>query len=79
MAFEDILDRHHSCNVVIIPRFHKGKPRLVHGLYCQNHCKLIKWLSQEQSQELSSLGVEVLEAISVDKLALARQQIKFVK
>jgi hypothetical protein len=27
MAFTDVLDNHHDCEVVIIPRFHKGKPK----------------------------------------------------
>lgn len=77
MAFSDTLDRHHECEVVIIPRFHKGKPKLIHGLYCCNHSKLIKWLSPEQSRDCQQLGVELLPAAKEDRINLMRQQIKW--
>jgi hypothetical protein len=76
MAFTDILDRHHDCEVVIIPRFHKGKPRLIHGLYCCNHSKLIKWLSPAQSTDCQQLGVELLAPVKQDKVNLLRQEVK---
>jgi hypothetical protein len=76
MAFSDILDHHHDCEVVIIPRFHKGKPKLMHGLYCVNHGKLIKWLSPEQSTDCQQLGVELLEAVKEDRMKLLHQDIK---
>jgi hypothetical protein len=74
MAFSDILDRHSSCEVVIIPRFHKNRPRLIHGLYCANHCKLIKWLNPEESDVLVDSGVEKLEPVALDKMKLKIQQ-----
>lgn len=74
MAFEDILNRHNNCEVVIIPRFHKNRPRLIHGLYCSNHCKLIKWLSPAESDTLVASGVEKLEPVPLDKIKLAIQQ-----
>ena len=77
MSFEDVLNSHNDCQVVIIPRYHKNRPRLVPGLYCQCHAKLIKWLNPEQQQELTALGVELLEPIAADRLALARQQLKW--
>jgi hypothetical protein len=77
MAFSDILDHHHECEVVIIPRFHKGKPKLIHGLYCANHGKLIKWLRPEQSRECQQLGVELLAPVKEDRIKLMRQQIQF--
>jgi hypothetical protein len=76
MAFSDILDHHHECEVVIIPRFHKGKPKLMHGLYCADHGKLIKWLSPEQSTECQQLGVELLEPVKQDRINLMREKIK---
>ena len=76
MAFSDILDYHNNCEVAIIPRFHKGKPKLVHGLYCCSHGKLIKWLSPEQSQDCQTLGVEVLTPVLEDKIKLMKQQLK---
>lgn len=77
MSFQDTLDRHHNCQVVIIPRFHKGRPKLVHGLYCTGHAKLIKWLTRDQSQELKTSGVELLDPINSDRMALIRQQLTF--
>jgi hypothetical protein len=76
MPFTDILNRHHDCEVVIIPRFHKGKPRLIHGLYCSNHSKLIKWLSPEQSLDCQQAGVELLDPVPEDKMSLLKQDIK---
>lgn len=76
MAFEDILDRHHKCGVVIIPRFHKNRPRLIDGLYCETHGKLIKWLNPKESEVLVESGVEKLEAIKEDRFKLLRQRIK---
>jgi hypothetical protein len=75
MAFEDTLNRHHECQVVIIPRFHKGKPRLIHGLYCSDHSKLIKWLNPIQSVECQSLGVELLPPVKQDRIKLMQQKI----
>jgi len=77
MAFKDILDRHDKCEVVIIPRYHKNRPRFIHGLYCANHCKLIKWLSPEENQELIDSGVELLEPIKEDKMKLLKHKIMF--
>ena len=76
MAFKDVLDRHHHCQVVIIPRYHKGKPHLVPGLYCSDHAKLIKWLSPDSAEELVSAGVESLEPIASDKMAHIREQVQ---
>ena len=76
MAFEDILNRHHHCQVVIIPRYHKGKDRLIHGLYCQDHAKLIKWLSPNHSCDLQALGVEVLTPINTDRMSVMREKLK---
>ena len=75
MSFEDILDRHHDCKIVILPRFHKGKPRLIDGLYCEDHCKLIKWLTPLLSQELQKEGVECINPIKQDKIALMQQKL----
>jgi hypothetical protein len=77
MSFEDVLNSHHDCSVVIIPRYHKNRPRLIDGLYCECHAKLIKWLTTEQTKELTAMGVERLEPIAADKMALARQQVKW--
>lgn len=76
MSFKDILDRHHDCNVVILPRFHKNRNRLIDGLYCEHHCKLIKWLSPENSQELQELGVERIDPIKQDKIKLIKQKLE---
>jgi hypothetical protein len=76
MAFEDVLNRHNNCSVVIIPRYHKNRPQLVPGLYCENHGKLIKWIRNEQINELKELGVEVLEPIKIDKLKVMREQLR---
>lgn len=76
MSFEDTLNRHHECQVVILPRYHKNKPHLIPGLYCQDHGKLIKWLSPESAAELKQAGVEELEPIKIDKLKAMQQQLK---
>ena len=76
MSFNDTLDRHHTCSVVILPRFHKGKDRLIDGLYCEDHCKLIKWLSPQHSQELQQLGVERLDPIKQDRVKVLQQKIQ---
>jgi hypothetical protein len=73
MSFEDILNNHHNCSVVILPRYHKNKPQLVPGLYCETHAKLIKWLSPQHAEELKSLGVEQLEPMNSDKLLVEQQ------
>lgn len=75
MSFEDILNNHHNCNVVILPRYHKNKPSLIPGLYCETHAKLIKWLSHEHAQELKSLGVEELEPMKSDKIKVMQTQL----
>lgn len=75
MSFNDVLNNHNDCEVVIIPRFVKGRPKLVPGLYCQCHCKLIKWLRPEEFKELSAAGVEVLEPVKADKTSLIRQEL----
>lgn len=75
MSFKDVLDRHHDCSVVILPRFHKGRDRLIDGLYCEDHCKLIKWLSPEHSQELQALGVERLTPINQDRVKVLQQKL----
>jgi len=77
MAFEDILNKHHHCEVVIIPRFHKGKANLIPGLYCKDHACLIKWLTNRQSKQLQQSGVELLEPINTDKMSLMRQQLTY--
>jgi hypothetical protein len=76
MSFKDILDRHHNCHVVILPRFHKNRNSLVDGLYCEDHGKLIKWLNNEHSQELQELGVERLDPVKQDKIKLMQKKIK---
>ena len=73
MSFEDILNNHHDCSVVILPRYHKNKPQLVPGLYCETHAKLIKWLSPEHARELEQIGVERLEPMHSDKLLIEKQ------
>jgi hypothetical protein len=73
MSFEDILNNHHNCSVVILPRYHKNKPNLIPGLYCENHAKLIKWLSPQQARELEQMGVEQLEPMNSDKLLVEQQ------
>lgn len=75
MSFEDILNNHHDCSVVILPRYHKNKPQLVPGLYCETHAKLIKWLSPAHAEELKSLGVEELEPIKSDKIKAMQTQL----
>lgn len=77
MALKDVFDQHHDCEVVIIPRFHKGKSKLIPGLYCCQHAKLIKWLSPRQSHECQQLGVEVLPAVKEDKIKLLQQNVRF--
>lgn len=69
MSFEDTLDRHHLCEVVILPRFHRNRPRLIPGLYCLNHGCLIKWLSQQHSDELRQSGVEYVEPLARERIA----------
>lgn len=76
MSFEDILNRHHDCSVVILPRYHKHKPHLVPGLYCETHAKLIKWLSPENAKELVGLGVELLDPIKQDKVKVMQEQLR---
>lgn len=76
MAFEDVLNNHHNCEVVILPRYHKNRSKLVPGLYCQKHSKLIKWLSPESAEELKQLGVEQLEPIKLDKIKVMAHQLK---
>jgi hypothetical protein len=73
MTVDKTLDRHANCSVVILPRFHQGKPRLIPGLYCENHAKLIKWLNVNDSNELTELGVKQLKPMSSDQMSLIRQ------
>lgn len=78
MAFKDVLDKHDSHTVVIIPRFIKGRPRLVPGLYCEDCGKLIKWLNEQVADELiRANGVEVLPTIKQDKIKLFQQQLNY--
>jgi hypothetical protein len=76
MSFEDILNRHNDCKVVILPRFHKNRNRLIDGLYCECHCKLIKWLTPELSKELQASGVELIAPIKQDKINLLQKKLK---
>jgi hypothetical protein len=75
MSFNDILDRHHNCRVVILPRFHKNRNELVDGLYCEDHAKLIKWLRTEHSEELQQAGVQRLDPIKQDKIKLIQKKL----
>lgn len=76
MSFKDILDRHHTHQVVIIPRFVRGRPQLVPGLYCEDCSKLIKWLNPQVADELASVdGVEQLQARKQDQIKLFQQQL----
>lgn len=77
MAYKDTLDKHHTHNVVIIPRFYKGRRYLVKGLYCEDCCKLIQWLKEPIANELIECGVELLPAVKEDKLKLLRQQLAY--
>lgn len=63
MSFENTLNRHNECEVVIIKRMIKNQLHPRAGLYCSNHCCLIKWLSDESYNELTSLGVEELDML----------------
>jgi hypothetical protein len=60
MTIDKTLNKHDSCPVVIIERWHLNKPNPIPGLYCATHGKLIKWLNREHSDELETLGVENL-------------------
>jgi hypothetical protein len=60
MSLEQILDRHNDHQVVIIFRLHKHKLNPIPGLYCHDCCKLIKWLSLDQAEELLAAGVDDL-------------------
>ena len=66
MSFEDILNRHNDCKVVMMPRMWKNKVWPTMALYCQDHVKLIKWLSDHQYGELRGL-VEELPMTKVDE------------
>ncbi len=76
MAFEDKLNKHNSHSVVILPRFHKGKERLIPGLYCEDCACLIKWLKPAHAKELIEIGVPKLEPIRADQDAL--KQLNFI-
>ena len=66
MAFEDKLNKHNSHSVVILPRFHKYKERLIPGLYCEDCASLIKWLKPAHAKELIEMGVPKLEPSRAD-------------
>ena len=76
MAFKDILDKHHTHEVVIIPRFVQGRPQLVPGLYCEQCSKLIKWLNPQVAERLiQEEGVECVGPIKQDQIKLFQQQL----
>ena len=66
MSFQDVLDRHNNCDVVIIPRMWKNQIFPKMGLYCENHCKLIKWLGDWEYENLRS-DVEELSMTKEDE------------
>ena len=72
MAFEDKLNKHNSHSVVILPRFHKNKERLIPGLYCEECACLIKWLKPAHAKQLIQMGVPKLEPIQSDRISLKR-------
>jgi hypothetical protein len=57
------IEQHNNCTMVIIDRYHKGKAKLIPGLYCENHACLIKWLTPSHAKELKQFGVEYLGTI----------------
>jgi hypothetical protein len=57
------IEKHDDCTMVIIPRYHKNRPKLVPGLYCENHGCLIQWLTTHDYKELKKMGVEDLGPI----------------
>ena len=67
------IEKHNDCNMVIIDRYHKGRPRLIPGLYCENHACLIKWLKPEHAKELEEIGVQHLGTIPGEPEKLKRQ------
>ena len=66
------IEKHDNCNMVIIPRYHKGKPRLIPGLYCETHGCLIQWLTNYDYKELVKMGVEDLGPIAGEKEKLPK-------
>ena len=60
------IEKHTHCNMVIIPRFHRGYDYLRLGLYCEHHKELIQWLNHTDYLELLKIGVEELEPTSND-------------
>lgn len=67
------IEIHNDCTMVIIPRLHKGKHRLIPGLYCQDHGCLIQWLTPSDYKKLVKLGVEDLGPIP-SELEQVKQQ-----
>lgn len=74
MANTKTLDKHHNHKVVILPRYHKGKPRLIPGLYCETCACLIKWLKPAHALELEGMGVDRLSPIQRDLDLLRKEQ-----
>ena len=72
------IEKHTHCNMVIIPRFHRGYDYLRLGLYCEHHKELIQWLNHNDYLELLKIGVEELEPTLKDIQSL-RDHCKTIK
>jgi hypothetical protein len=67
MSFEKTLKKHANHEVVIIPRVHKNRSDPVPGLYCAKCCKLVKWLSYDEWEDLVDAGVEELPMLKAEE------------
>lgn len=68
-----IISKHDKCQVVIIDKLWKNKLHPVPGLYCADHGKLIKWLSDDAAQILEDAGVENLGMLKTEETTYNRR------
>lgn len=68
------IEQHENCTMVIIPRYHKGKPKLIPGLYCEDHGCLIQWLDHKTKDALVQIGVEDLGPIKEEMALISKKK-----
>jgi hypothetical protein len=78
MAHEPTLDKHHTHQIVIQPRFFKGRSYLVPALLCSDCNQWITWLRVNFAKELTEqYKVEWLEPCKKDRLKLLQQNLRY--